>query len=197
MFNILLSPPRGRTSTNIDAISTTAVNPGTRLRCSSSVACLLVPCARRPGPPPAAQLHLSTAAPTRIQQGIDRLATAHAAERPEIRYLRRPLPLAGRLEIRPSRSVSDPVVAGEEPAAYRSGEMRQQRGGAGRRGDDPGFLTRAVDRVFRFVRLAEFEIFFVLFFLIAFFLFKQLVSTHTLEPRVSLPMTVSASLGVG
>ncbi|CAD6264815.1 unnamed protein product [Miscanthus lutarioriparius] len=56
--------------------------------------------------------------------------------------------------------------------------MRQQRGGvgAGRRGDDPGLLTRAVDRVFRFVRLAEFEIFFVLFFLIAFFLFKDLMS---------------------
>ncbi|XP_066353148.1 uncharacterized protein [Miscanthus floridulus] len=56
--------------------------------------------------------------------------------------------------------------------------MRQQRGGVGpgRRGDDPGLLTRAVDRVFRFVRLAEFEIFFVLFFLIAFFLFKDLMS---------------------
>ena len=81
--------------------------------------------------------------------------------------------------------MSDSVVAEEESAAYRSidrsGEMRQQRGGvgAGRRGDDPGLLTRAVDRVFRFVRLAEFEIFFVLFFLIAFFLFKDLVSTHT------------------
>jgi hypothetical protein len=59
--------------------------------------------------------------------------------------------------------------------------MRQHRGGvgAGRRGDDPGLLTRAVDRVFRFVRLAEFEIFFVLFFLIAFFLFRDLVSAHT------------------
>ncbi|PWZ04336.1 hypothetical protein Zm00014a_025905 [Zea mays] len=58
--------------------------------------------------------------------------------------------------------------------------MRQQRGGAGagRRADDPGLLKRAFDRVFRFVRLAEFEIFFVLFFLIAFFLFKDLVSTH-------------------
>ena len=62
--------------------------------------------------------------------------------------------------------------------------MRQQRGGVGgglgggRRGDDPGLLTRAVDRVFRFVRLAEFEILFVLFFLVAFLLFKDLVSTH-------------------
>jgi hypothetical protein len=37
-------------------------------------------------------------------------------------------------------------------------------------------MTRAVDKVFRFVRLAEFEILFVLFFLIAFILFKDLVS---------------------
>ncbi|CAO2162643.1 unnamed protein product [Urochloa humidicola] len=53
--------------------------------------------------------------------------------------------------------------------------MRLQRGGigAGRRGDEPGLLTRAVDRVFRFVCLAEFEI---LFFLIAFLLFKDLMS---------------------
>jgi len=62
--------------------------------------------------------------------------------------------------------------------------MRHQRGGSGgglgggRRGDDPGLLTRAVDKVFRFVRLAEFEILFVLFFLVAFLLFKDLVSTH-------------------
>lgn len=63
--------------------------------------------------------------------------------------------------------------------------MRQQRGGGGRRGDDPGLLTRAVDKVFRFVRLAEFEILFVLFFLVAFLLFKDLVSTH-INP-VSLP----------
>ncbi|CAO2184393.1 unnamed protein product [Urochloa humidicola] len=56
--------------------------------------------------------------------------------------------------------------------------MRQQRGGigGGRRGDEPGLLTRAVDKVFRFVRLAEFEILFVLFFLIAFLLFKDLMS---------------------
>ncbi|CAO2207367.1 unnamed protein product [Urochloa humidicola] len=52
--------------------------------------------------------------------------------------------------------------------------MRQQRGG--RRGDEPGLLTRAVDKVFRFVRLAEFEILFVLFFLVAFLLFKDLMS---------------------
>ncbi|KAF8646452.1 hypothetical protein HU200_065842 [Digitaria exilis] len=56
--------------------------------------------------------------------------------------------------------------------------MRQQRRGGGRRGDEPGLLTRAVDKVFRFVRLAEFEILFVLFFLVAFLLFKDLVSTH-------------------
>jgi len=62
--------------------------------------------------------------------------------------------------------------------------MRQQRGGVGgglgggRTGDDPGLLTSAVDKVFRFVRLAEFEILFVLFFLVAFLLFKDLVSTR-------------------
>ncbi|KAL6661072.1 hypothetical protein ACP70R_000456 [Stipagrostis hirtigluma subsp. patula] len=53
--------------------------------------------------------------------------------------------------------------------------MRQQRGGGGGRGE-PGLLTRAVDKVFRFVRLAEFEILFVLFFLVAFLLFKDLMS---------------------
>ncbi|XP_047069867.1 uncharacterized protein LOC124677976 [Lolium rigidum] len=56
--------------------------------------------------------------------------------------------------------------------------MRPQRGvgggGGGRR--EPGMMTRAVDKVFRFVRLAEFEILFVLFFLIAFILFKDLMS---------------------
>ncbi|KAF0898202.1 hypothetical protein E2562_001840 [Oryza meyeriana var. granulata] len=53
--------------------------------------------------------------------------------------------------------------------------MRQQRGRGGGRGE-PGLLTRAVDKVFRFVRLAEFEILFVLFFLIVFILFKDLMS---------------------
>jgi hypothetical protein len=72
----------------------------------------------------------------------------------------------------------------------RSGAMRQQRGvGGGGRREDPGLLTRAVDKVFRFVRLAEFEIFFVLFFLIAFILFKDLVSTPTLLD-VFLPLTL-------
>jgi hypothetical protein len=68
--------------------------------------------------------------------------------------------------------------------------MRQQRGGVGggRRGDDPGLLTRAVDKVFRFVRLAEFEILFVLFFLVAFLLFKDLVSTQ-IDPVSLLPRT--------
>jgi hypothetical protein len=42
-------------------------------------------------------------------------------------------------------------------------------------------MTRAVDKVFRFVRLAEFEILFVLFFLIAFILFKDLVSPHPIS----------------
>ncbi|GJN15652.1 hypothetical protein PR202_gb02586 [Eleusine coracana subsp. coracana] len=63
-----------------------------------------------------------------------------------------------------------------------SAAMRQQRGvGMGRRREDPGLLTRAVDKVFRFVRFAEFEIFFVLFFIIAFILFKNLVSAPTMS----------------
>ncbi|XP_031477244.1 uncharacterized protein LOC116248536 [Nymphaea colorata] len=37
-------------------------------------------------------------------------------------------------------------------------------------------LTRAVNMVFSFVRLAEFEILFVLFFVIAFIIFKDLTS---------------------
>jgi hypothetical protein len=67
--------------------------------------------------------------------------------------------------------------------------MRPQRGvgggGGGRR--DPGLMTRAVDKVFRFVRLAEFEILFVLFFLIAFILFKDLVSPRPITLLFSSP----------
>ncbi|XP_024389228.1 uncharacterized protein [Physcomitrium patens] len=40
----------------------------------------------------------------------------------------------------------------------------------------PSLLSRAVDSVFRFVRLAEFEILFVLFFVIVYLLFKDLTS---------------------
>ena len=64
-------------------------------------------------------------------------------------------------------------------------------------GDDPGLLTRAVDRVFRFVRLAEFEIFFVLFFLIAFFLFKDLVTPHTNLAFLSPERFGFAGIGIG
>ncbi|EXB86770.1 hypothetical protein L484_007794 [Morus notabilis] len=45
-----------------------------------------------------------------------------------------------------------------------------------RRERDESAVTRAVNSVFRFVRLAEFEILFVLFFLIAFLIFKDLTS---------------------
>ncbi|KAL3520538.1 hypothetical protein ACH5RR_018687 [Cinchona calisaya] len=58
--------------------------------------------------------------------------------------------------------------------------MAKQRGGAGGRrdytNDSPSLLTRAVNSVFAFVRLAEFEILFVLFFLIAYIIFKDLTS---------------------
>ncbi|XP_003574812.1 uncharacterized protein LOC100840751 [Brachypodium distachyon] len=52
----------------------------------------------------------------------------------------------------------------------------QHRGGGGGGRPEPGLMTRAVDKVFRFFRLAEFEILFVLFFLIAFLFFKDLMS---------------------
>ncbi|KAI3996675.1 hypothetical protein MKX01_042378 [Papaver californicum] len=49
-------------------------------------------------------------------------------------------------------------------------------GGGPRRRGEPGGLTKAVQGVFAFVKLAEFEILFVLFFLIAFIIFKDLTS---------------------
>ncbi|XP_027087940.1 uncharacterized protein LOC113782975 [Coffea eugenioides] len=56
--------------------------------------------------------------------------------------------------------------------------MAKQRVGGGRRdyNDSPSLLTRAVNSVFAFVRLAEFEILFVLFFIIAYLIFKDLTS---------------------
>ncbi|PWA90300.1 hypothetical protein CTI12_AA059150 [Artemisia annua] len=54
---------------------------------------------------------------------------------------------------------------------------KQRSGGMGRRSrEDESLLTRCVDSVFKFVRFAEFEILFVLFFLIAFLIFKDLTS---------------------
>ncbi|CAA2983435.1 uncharacterized protein LOC111374043 [Olea europaea var. sylvestris] len=52
-------------------------------------------------------------------------------------------------------------------------------GGRRRRDGEPesvGVVTRAVNSVFAFVRLAEFEILFVLFFVVAFLIFKDLTS---------------------
>lgn len=51
---------------------------------------------------------------------------------------------------------------------------RRRTGGAGARRES--LLTRVVSAVFTFVRLAEFEILFFLFFLIAFLVFKDLTS---------------------
>ncbi|KAL8122377.1 uncharacterized protein LOC141659603 [Apium graveolens] len=48
--------------------------------------------------------------------------------------------------------------------------------GGGSRRNDESLLTRMVNSVFSFVRFAEFEILFVLFFLIAFLLFKDLTA---------------------
>ncbi|KAJ3688558.1 hypothetical protein LUZ61_017722 [Rhynchospora tenuis] len=58
--------------------------------------------------------------------------------------------------------------------------MRQRRGGAQgesvNRAHGESGLTKAVNSVFSFVRLAEFEILFVLFFIVAFLIFKDLTS---------------------
>ncbi|XP_024532805.1 uncharacterized protein LOC112346984 [Selaginella moellendorffii] len=51
-----------------------------------------------------------------------------------------------------------------------SSSMRHQAGAS------PSLLTRAVSSIFAFVRLAEFEILFVLFFVIVFLLVKDLTS---------------------
>ncbi|XP_028056288.1 uncharacterized protein LOC114260399 [Camellia sinensis] len=46
----------------------------------------------------------------------------------------------------------------------------------GNRKRNESFLTRSVNSVFAFVRFAEFEILFVLFFLVAFIIFKDLTA---------------------
>ncbi|KMZ58433.1 hypothetical protein ZOSMA_77G00950 [Zostera marina] len=45
-----------------------------------------------------------------------------------------------------------------------------------RRGEEGSLMTRIVSGVFEFVRMAEFEIMFFLFFFIAFLIFKDLTS---------------------
>ncbi|MFS8006270.1 putative DnaJ domain, Chaperone J-domain superfamily [Helianthus anomalus] len=50
-----------------------------------------------------------------------------------------------------------------------------KRSGIARRRDDESVPTRAIDSVFRFVQFAEFEILFILFFVIAFIVFKDLL----------------------
>ncbi|KAF5207753.1 GRIP/coiled-coil protein [Thalictrum thalictroides] len=51
--------------------------------------------------------------------------------------------------------------------------MRRGVGGTNR---NESALTRSVNAVFEFVRVAEFEILFLLFFVIAFLIFKDLTS---------------------
>lgn len=53
---------------------------------------------------------------------------------------------------------------------------RLARGGRRDELPSPSILTRAVDSVFDVVRFAEFEILFVLFFLVAYVIFKDLTS---------------------
>ncbi|OAY62083.1 uncharacterized protein LOC122721292 [Manihot esculenta] len=52
---------------------------------------------------------------------------------------------------------------------------RQIRAGGSRKKDE-SLLTRMVNAVFAFVKLAEFELLFFFFFLIAFIIFKDLTS---------------------
>ncbi|OVA01668.1 hypothetical protein BVC80_9073g109 [Macleaya cordata] len=66
--------------------------------------------------------------------------------------------------------------------------MPPGRVGAPRRSESA--LTRAVNAVFAFFRLAEFEILFVLFFLVAFLIFKDLVS----HPSIYLSIYLSSPL---
>ncbi|GAB2277699.1 hypothetical protein Dimus_012402 [Dionaea muscipula] len=75
------------------------------------------------------------------------------------------------------------------------GEMRGRGrgggGGGGKRLEEASLLTRMVSAVFAFVRLAEFEILFVLFFLIAFLIFKDLgEKKHDVEDLMTAVKTV-------
>lgn len=69
--------------------------------------------------------------------------------------------------------------------------MRHRRGGARvdsvNRAHGSSVLTKAVNSVFAFVRLAEFEIIVVLFFIVAFLIFKDLVCVFIL---VVLPLLI-------
>ena len=76
----------------------------------------------------------------------------------------------------------------EDPNPMQFSSMRRRSGaeGGGFDGGEGAYrhevrrgslLTRAVNAVFAFVRMAEFEIVFVLFLLVAFLIFKDLVST--------------------
>ncbi|MFS7939456.1 hypothetical protein Hanom_Chr05g00451941 [Helianthus anomalus] len=51
-----------------------------------------------------------------------------------------------------------------------------KRSGTARRRDDESVPTRVVDSMFWFVRFTEFEVLFILFFVIAIIIFKDLVS---------------------
>ncbi|KAF3340059.1 hypothetical protein FCM35_KLT15830 [Carex littledalei] len=53
---------------------------------------------------------------------------------------------------------------------------RGTRGSSVNRAHGESGLSKAVNSVFAFVRLAEFEILFVLFFIVAFLIFKDLTS---------------------
>ncbi|RVW32585.1 hypothetical protein CK203_037619 [Vitis vinifera] len=66
------------------------------------------------------------------------------------------------------------------------------RGGSNR---NPSTFTRAVNSVFTFVRYAEFEILFVLFFLIAFIIFKDLCMDLRLKASWEACLSVCNLMG--
>jgi hypothetical protein len=69
--------------------------------------------------------------------------------------------------------------AGEAASDGEVRERERQRGSMRRRQqvvDTPSLFTRAVGSVIKLVRLAEFEILFILFFVITFLLFKDLTA---------------------
>lgn len=71
----------------------------------------------------------------------------------------------------------------------------KMNGRMGRRGYKEPMLTRMVTSVFNFVRVAEFEILFFLFFFIAFLIFKDLVSLPSF-PTVSFSHELNSNFEV-
>ncbi|KAK2974225.1 hypothetical protein RJ640_016711 [Escallonia rubra] len=73
--------------------------------------------------------------------------------------------------------------------------MAKRVGMVGRGREDESMMTRAVNSVFSFVRFAEFEILFVLFFLVAFIIFKDLYTSYIQGfKRLAMPFLGDAQM---